>query len=143
MNDDTISLLKECNAGCKMATNSMEQVIPYVRDEKMKTVINSYNERHIETGDECHELLNEAGKAEKDPPAMASAFSWVTTEMKLLIKDDTHQIASLLIDGCNMGVKSLAEDLNQYRQADIASIGMVRKLIKLEQSFSKELLEFV
>ena len=29
--NDTVCLLKECNAGCKSATNSMEQVMGYVK----------------------------------------------------------------------------------------------------------------
>ena len=47
MNLDTINLLKECNAGCKSATNSMEQVLPYVKDEKLMFDIirNSFNMR--------------------------------------------------------------------------------------------------
>lgn len=43
MNQDTIYLLRECNAGFKSATNSMEQVIPYISDEKLLSIINEYN----------------------------------------------------------------------------------------------------
>lgn len=37
MNEDTINLLQECNAGCKSATNSMEQVLPYIKNENLKS----------------------------------------------------------------------------------------------------------
>lgn len=56
MNQDTIFLLRECNAGCKSATNSMEQVIPYISDEKLLSIINEYNDQHIKLGDECHQM---------------------------------------------------------------------------------------
>ena len=36
MIDDTKKLLKECNAGCKSATNSIEQVIEFVKDSEFK-----------------------------------------------------------------------------------------------------------
>ena len=35
MHEDSINLLKECNSGCKSATNSMEQVLPYITNEKL------------------------------------------------------------------------------------------------------------
>jgi hypothetical protein len=52
MNEDTIFLLRECNAGCKSATNSMEQVMPYLADEKLKSIIDEYNDQHIKLADE-------------------------------------------------------------------------------------------
>ena len=48
MNNDSINLLKECDAGCKNATNSMEQVLGFIQDSKLKDVINVYNKQHIE-----------------------------------------------------------------------------------------------
>ena len=78
MNNDTINLLKECNAGCKSATNSMEQVMSYVKNEKLKALIDKYNDSHIKLGDECHNMLNELGEQEKDPqkiPAMQSTLA--------------------------------------------------------------------
>ena len=35
------------------------------------------------------------------PPLMAKAFSWISTEIKLMMDDNTHKIADLMIDGCN------------------------------------------
>ena len=58
MNNDTIMLLRECNSGCKNATNSMEQVIGLLHDDSLKDVIRDFNQRHIQLGDECHNLLN-------------------------------------------------------------------------------------
>jgi hypothetical protein len=51
MNEDTIKLLKELNAGCKSGTNSMEQVMPHVENEELKSLINKYNDIHISIGD--------------------------------------------------------------------------------------------
>ena len=110
MNEDTISLLKECNSGCKMATSSIEQVMPNVLDEKLRELLHCYNREHIAIGDACHELLNENGKAEKDPHPMAKAFSWISAEMKLMINDNPNHVAKLLMDGCNMGIQSVRSE---------------------------------
>ncbi len=143
MNEDTINLLKECNSGCKSATNSMEQVNPFIRNEKLKSIIDEYNDKHIKIGDECHQMLNEYQEEEKDPHVMAKAFSWIGTEMKLMMNDDTHKIADLMIDGCNMGIKSVSEYINKYKTASKESMDLAKKLVKIEQEFMNELLGYL
>ena len=139
MNEDTISLLKECNSGCKSATNSMEQVLGYVKNEKD----NKYNDKHIKVGDECHKLLNENNEDEKDPSKISAMFAEMGTDIKLKMENTTHKIADLLIDGCVMGIKSLSEYLHKYRSADENIVDLTKKLIKIEREFMDELLEFL
>lgn len=143
MNEDTMNLLKECNAGCKSATNSMEQVIPYTKDTKLKAIIEDYNVQHIKIGDECHQLLNQSGEDEKDPKGVAKAFSWLSTEVKLMVNDESSKIADIMIDGCNMGIKSVSKYLNMYKTADSESKSLANRLVKLEQEFMKDLLEYL
>lgn len=143
MSKDTIALLKECNAGCKSATNSMEQVLDFVKEGKLKELIEHYNRKHIELGDKCHELLNKADEEEEDPHPMAKAFSWLSTEVKMMVNDGEDKIADIMVDGCNMGIKSLSKYLNEYKNADEQGKDIARKLIRLEQDFMVELLEYL
>ncbi len=143
MNEDTISLLKECNSGCKSATNSMEQVLGYVKNEKLAALIDKYNDKHIKLGDECHKLLNENNEDEKDPSKISSMFAEMGTDIKLKMESSTHKIADLLIDGCVMGIKSLSGYLHKYRSAEDNVTDLTKRLIKAEQEFMDELLEFL
>ena len=143
MNEDTVSLLKECNSGCKMATNSMEQILPYIEDSKLKSMVVGYNDEHIKIGDECHNMLHEFQEEEQDPHITAKVFSRISTEVKLVINSDTHKIADLLIDGCNMGIKSLSEYFNKYNSASEESKDLAKRLIRVEQEFMKDLLEYL
>lgn len=143
MNEDTIKLLKECNAGCKSGTNSMEQVMPYIENEKLKSIIDEYNDRHIKIGDECHQMLNEYHEEEKDPKLSAKAFSWISTEMKLMVNTNTHTIADIMIDGCNMGIKSVSEYINKYKTASAESVDLAKNLVKTEQEFMNDLLGYL
>lgn len=143
MENETLDLLKQCNSGCKMATNSMEQVMEYIMQDKLKEVIDKYNRTHIKIGEECTSLLEKEGSHEEDPSPMAKAFSYISTEAKLLINDDAHQIASLLIDGCNMGIKSVSEAINKNTEASKESISLAKRLVKEEQDFMDELKEFL
>ncbi len=144
MNRDTVCLLKECNSGCKCATNSMEQVMPFLKDKAdLRELIHHYNDRHIKIGDECHALLNSVDLDEKDPPSIVKAMSWFSTEIKLLMDDTTERVAGLMVDGCSMGIKSLSGYLNQYKEASEDCRKLTRKLIDLEQEFMQDLLKFV
>ena len=74
---------------------------------------------------------------------MAKAFSWMTSQMKMMVKGDTHQAASILTDGCNMGIKSLNEYRNQYKDADEKTMKICDKLIQMEKEFMGDLEKFL
>ena len=121
----------------------MEQVQAYVKDRELKKIIEQYNKEHIQIGDECHKILDKAGETEKDPSPMAKTFSWISTEIKMMINDDEKKIADIMVDGCNMGIKALSRYLNEYKEADKESRNLTRKLIRLEQDFMNDLLVYL
>jgi hypothetical protein len=143
VNGDTVQLLKECDSGCKMATDSMEQIGQFVSNEELSEVIAKYNRDHIALGEEIHGLLDEIGEQEQDPGIMAKAFAWVSSQVKMMVKGDTHQAASILTDGCNMGIKSLNEYRNQYVEAEGEIVRICDRLIKLEKEFMGDLEKFL
>lgn len=143
MNKNTISLLKACNQGCKYATNSMEQLYPHIRDDKFKQVIDEYNGKHIKLGDQCHEMLNKYGADERDPKPLATAFSKMSIDMKMLNDDSTQKIAEIMLDGCHMGIKSVGQYMNKYTDAAPESRKLAKEIIDVEQNYMKDLLGYI
>lgn len=47
--------------------------------------------------------------------------------------------ASLITDGCNMGVKSLNQYLNEYEAADERSKDIAKRLIHLEEQLATDI----
>ena len=121
----------------------MEQVLGFVKNEKLRQLIERYNDSHIKIGDECHDMLNEMNENEKDPQKAASMMAKIGTEMKLMMDDSTKKVAELLIDGCNMGIKSLCKYINQYTTADEKCLRLTKRLVKLEQDFTNDLLAYL
>ena len=37
--NDTVRLLRECNAGLKMGENAIERVLPHVKSEELRTAL--------------------------------------------------------------------------------------------------------
>ena len=143
MQEDTKKLLEECTSGCKMAIHSMEQIKEYVKDDKQLELIESYKQKHQELEKEAATLLQEVGTPEKEPGVMAVAFSWFTTEMKLMMREDSGQIAKLMMDGCNMGIQSISEQQNKYTEASKEAKDVAQKLVKLDEDFMREMKQFL
>ena len=66
-NKDTIYLLKECDAGTKMAVSSLDEVMDRVQDSKLKDLLTESKEHHGILGNEIHALLLEYNSEEKNP----------------------------------------------------------------------------
>ena len=136
---DTLRLLRECDEGVKMGISSIEDVLGHVHSDKLEKRLTDCKNQHESLSGELQQLLDRYNSDGKDPPAIASAMSEMMTKMKLMLHDSDAQIADLMTDGCNMGVKSLSKYLNQYAAADEASKGVARRLIALEEGLAVDL----
>ena len=143
VNSDTIKLLKECDAGSKMAVASIDDVVEKIRDSSMKNLLQESKDHHEKLGNEIHSLLNQYGKSEKDPNPMAKGMSWMKTNMKLTMDDSDATAADLITDGCNMGIKSLYRYLNQYKAADDTSKDICNRLVSIEEELRKGLRNYL
>lgn len=143
MDEQTAKLLKECNVGCKMALRSMEQVEDYLEDSELEQVVGEYRRQHEQIEQETARLLMKSGAQEKEPSPMAAASSWITTEMRLMMKGDCHQVAKLMMNGCNMGIQSISQCQNQCRDADREAKEIAGRLVKLEEDFMARMKSFL
>lgn len=143
MEECTAKLLEECSQGCKMAISSINQIQEHIKDDRLSSVVSRYKEKHRELEKEAAQLLEEEGKAEPSPKAAASAMSWITTNVKLMMDEGSGQIAKLLMDGCNMGVQGITESIHKYKDASQASRALAKKLVKLEEDMQKDMKGFL
>ena len=136
---DTVKLLRECDAGVKMGVASIDQVIDSVESQDMKRNLSSCKCEHEKLAHEIQSLLNEYGDDGKNPNPVAKGMSWLKTSMKLTMDKDDKTVADLMTDGCNMGVKSLGKYLNQYKAADEKSKDITKRLINLEERLAQDM----
>ena len=139
MQDDTIKLLRECNAGIKMGVSSLDEVLEHVQDEKLRNLLSKSKETHTQLGNTTHEYLNEFHDDGKEPAMMAKVMSWVKTNVKLGGDDSDSTVADLITDGCNMGVKSLYKYLNKYPAADEKIKKLAKDVAKAEETLVADL----
>lgn len=130
--EDTIKLLKECNAGIRMGVSSINEVISRAESNKMKSFLAESLNEHMRLESETENLLCKYGDEGKEPNPMAKKMSWVKTNVMMALDAGDDTIADLITDGCNMGVKSLSRYLNKYAAADERSKDIAKKLISME-----------
>lgn len=136
---DTISLLRECDAGIQMGVSSIDQVLGDVQDSKMRTLLSSSKDEHHRLMKEVQSALDRFHEDGKNPNPMAKTMATVKTNMEMMMKPSDATIADLITDGCNMGVKSLSKYLNQYAAADENAKDVCKKLISMEEQLAKDL----
>lgn len=140
---DTIKLLRECDAGIKMGTESIDEVMDYVHAPQMRDLLNSSRYEHTRLGTEIQTQLDRFQDKGKNPNPVAQKMSWMKTNMKLVMDESDATIADLMTDGCNMGVKSLNRYLNQYKAADERSKDLTKRLIGLEEQLTVDLRSYL
>lgn len=140
---DTVKLLRECDAGIKMGVSSIDDVLKYVKSSQLKNCLEDSREEHTKLDRELQGLLDRYRDEGKDPNPMAKGMSWMKTNMKLVMNESDHTIADLITDGSNMGVKSLNKYLNQYVAADEKSKDLCKRLINLEEDLIIQMRQFL
>lgn len=140
---DTIRLLRECDAGIKMGITSIQDVLEYVQDEQLRKDLETCRKEHEDLREKMEVLLEEYQDEGKEPNPIAKRMSWVKTNLKLIMNESDQTIAELITDGCDMGVKSLNKYLNQYGAASEQSKDIAKRLIRLEEKLEKDIRRYL
>ena len=143
INEDTIKLLRECDAGVKMGVSSIKEVLEYVKAPALHEHLVDCKLAHDKLEKEIEEHLDRFRDEGKEPSMIAKGMSWMKTNMKLAMHESDHTIADLITDGCNMGVKSLCRYLNEYKAADEFSKDITKRLVALEAQLAIDMRGFL
>jgi hypothetical protein len=140
---DTIKLLRECDAGVKMGTSSIDDVLNRVKQEPMRQTLRQCKQEHEDLHEKIQSRLQRFQDEGKDPNPIAKGMSYMKTNLKLGLNETDETVASLMTDGCNMGVKSLNRYLNEYGAAEEYAKDIAKRLIHLEQQLTTDLQQYL
>lgn len=140
---DTIKLLRECDAGVKMGVSSIDDVLPHVQSKRLKARLEDCKKEHEQLDCEIRAALDRFHDDGKNPNVFAKGMSEVKTNVKMMMDYSDETIADLMTDGCNMGVKSLNRYLNEYAAADEQTKDIAKRLIHLEERLAIDIRDFL
>ena len=140
---DTIKLLRECDAGIQMGVSAINDVLDYATDKSLRESLLISRTAHKGLDKKLRARLDSFHDKGKDPPMMIKGMSYIKTNAKLMADPSDSTVADLITDGCNMGIKSLSKYLNQYKAADEKSKDIAKRLINLEEKLALDIRQFL
>lgn len=141
--EDTIKLLRECDAGVKMGIASIDAVLDYVSSQTLKNFLSDSKNEHEKLDRKIKQLLDSYHDDGKEPNPMAKGMSWLKSNVKLQFNESDSVAADIITDGADMGVKSLNKYLNEYTQADENSKEIAKELIRIEEQLNRDIRRFL
>ena len=92
MDTSTYEILKECNSGCRMAVNSIEQLAVYRTSRELQDLFSEYKEDYEKMERESIRLSEGKLQEEKFSEKAAETFAWISAEVKMMFNDDISKI---------------------------------------------------
>ncbi len=139
MKNETVYLLNQCHLGAQMAVESIDSVIGRVHSRELQSHLQDSRSLHAKLKKETADLLQKMGQEAKQPGMMAEKMAQFKTDLQLTIRPGDATVAALMMDGCHMGIKSLAKQLNRHMTADIQSREITRRMIGIEDQMANGL----
>lgn len=141
--NDTIRLLRECNAGVKMGISSIEEMIDKVESNKLKELLKAHLNTSHDIMNKTETMLSSCGDDGKEPNPMAKGMSYIKTNMKIAMEHSDSTIADLVTEGCDMGIRSLQRYVNQYQAADDSSKNIAKELMDAESHLREHMRQYL
>ena len=141
--NDTVRLLRECDAGADMGISAISDVMNRVGSSALKMTLNRCKNEHEKLKTEISIMLDCCHDEGKEPSPVAKGMSWIKTNIKMAADESDETAADLLTDGCDMGTKSLWKYLNRYKAASEKSRDIAKRLIQLEEDLRTDLRQYL
>ena len=142
-NKDTVLLLKECSAGIRMAVASIDDVLPFLEEGEVKQVLKESKTEHKDLEKDIDNTLHKMNCEGKEPNIMAKGMSKIKTNAEMAFKPTAAQAASLITDGCGMGIKSIHKYMNQYPAASSEVMTLANRISSLEAKLEEQMKPFL
>ncbi len=128
----------------RTAIQSIEDIIPKIKDENLKRELASEEDKYLLLEKEC-ELLAKAERIEglKDNNWFEKAKLWGSINMSTMADKTTRHIAELMLIGTFMGVMTCYKDKTDHQGVWSELDEILEKLTELERSNIDALLPFL
>jgi hypothetical protein len=109
----------------------------------MKGLFREYYGKHVGFNEQSGKMLMENGEKEKYPSSTTRLMGTMTVGVKLTLSKTPSTVSKLMIDGCSMGIKTVGENLNKYKNAEPESQTLARDIIATERKFMDDVIQYL
>ena len=138
-NNDTIELLRACSSSIESGVSCMSELISHAKSSALKKALQNSVTEHKLLGYETSRILSICNEGGKEPSLLEKGITWLKTETTMALDSSDQSVASIVTDGCNMGIKTLNKSVNENPFAESESKALAGKIITDERN----LIEYV
>ena len=143
--ETTKSFLDSLYKNVKMGADSIIDLMPKVKDSKMREEMTAELEHYEGFAKEIRELLFKNGETPKEESLMAKMGVKMGVAMNTMIDDSTSHIADLMIQGATIGITDTTKLIREYENSPCAeeALALARKTVRYEEESIERLKAFL
>ena len=142
-NENSEKLLNAIGKNVAMAVQSLEIILPEVQDEEFKEYLSKLLDEYniIMTETQMIARANDVNLKLTNP--IEKAELWTSIKLKMLMKKNTRQFATMIFIGTNMGIPDLVIAICDFGDASNEVITLAKKLKEIEEKSDEKLKYFL
>lgn len=142
-NENSEKLLNAIGKNVAMAVQSLEIILPEVQDEEFKEYVSKLLDEYniIMTETQMIARANQVNLKLTNP--IEKAELWTSIKLKMLMKKNTRQFATMIFIGTNMGIPDLVIAICDFGDASNEVITLAKKLKEIEEKSDEKLKYFL
>lgn len=143
-NKDT-EFLQEIYANVKMGSDSIINLLPKVKNDKMKSMMTEQLDKYEKYAADVRGMLIEQGVQPKEAGAVAKISAKLGMEMKSMQDGTTSHMAEMMVQGSTMDVTDLLQKVNAYDDYPEcrASVSLAKEIVDFEEKNIEKMKEFL
>ena len=142
-NVNSRKLLNAIGKNVAMAIQSLDTILPDVKDEKFKEYLSELNNQYGIIMTEAQMLAKANDMELKLTTPLEKAELWTSIKLKTLMDKSTRQFATMIFLGTNMGIPDLVIAICDFGNASKEVVMLAKKLKEIEEKSDEELKLFL
>ena len=143
MNDYNKKAITDTYKNAHVALQSIKDVLPAVKDSKLKKELKDEYDGYSENIREIAEFMEKNKLTPKDINIFKKAAMWTSIKMKTMLNSGKNHIAEMMIKGTIMGITELSAMKNESERLIEGVRQRIDKLLELEESYEERLKKFL
>lgn len=138
-----MKIYREILRNTEMGIESIENILGYVEDDQLKNALLGQKEVLEDFNQKSQTELGKAEKKEAEGTKLQKTMLKAGVHMNAMFNRDTAHIASMLIDGYNMGLTSVQKCVNELTNDGVEVPQLAKDVIAAYDKNIKKLREYL
>lgn len=137
----TVTLLEAVYKNVKMASDSLIDLMPKVKDEKLKSEMTVELSTYEAFASRAAKLLNEAGGKPREEGVLTKLSAKMGTAMNTMRDSTSSHLAGMIIEGATMGVNDMYKQIREAENtnASESALRLARDVCAYEEKTIEDL----